>query len=490
MKRLLFYLPLIALFAACTKTPVAIEKLSNGKAALNAAPSTLSGTSGFRGLNWADPGDNFQNGAVVPSGLDSNDTYATTQAKAANIISGFQQRNANTIRLPVNIPSVLQSWWGSYTGAIDTALGSGMTVILCYWEAASPKNGLVNNYTGFWNMWQTIVNKYGSNPNVYFEVFNEPHGYSVADLNNLYGTWLNNYPSVPRNRIILDGAGYSSDVNDVGADSRFPNCLLSFHDYTWFEPNNNTSGDWEASLSRLSYPGRTIVTEFGIPMTNGKNYLGAAGTDGEITYFQGMTNRIQSLGMGCVYWPGLRNGDGYSLLTLSGTSLITNNASGLSRLQFAWGVGSITQPYGSFDPNANYKIICRNSNKALDVYNSSTANGGSIDQWDYWGGTNQQWKFTSLGNGVFAITNVNSGKALDVNGISTTAGASIIQWDYWGGANQQWRIVDMGFGYFQIINVNSGQSLDVNGASTANGAGLIQWYWSGNRNQQWQIVKL
>ncbi|PSL44305.1 ricin-type beta-trefoil lectin protein [Chitinophaga niastensis] len=491
MRRLLFYLLLITFLSGCSKALQ--EKISSntlpGKH-MSATALAATGTSGFKGVNWADPADNFKDGWVVPSGLSSSDNYVTTQIKAANIINGFQQRGINTIRIPINPPTVLEAWWGSYTGAIDTAANAGMKVILGCWEGSSSRNGLVDDYTLFWNMWQTVVNKYGNNSNVYFEVFNEPHGYSLSDLNNLYADWLTHYPTVPKNRVLLDGAGYATDVNGVGADSRLSACLLSYHNYTWFDNNKTTVADWEAAITAINYPERTIVTEFGIPMTNGKDYLGAPGQDREIAYFQGITNRVLSRSIGSVYWPGLRTGDSYSLLTLNGTTLTTNNASGLSRLQYAWGNATITQPYGTFDGNAWYKIICRQSNKSLDVYGSSTINGGNIIQWDYWGGNNQQWKLTSLGNGLFSIINRNSGKALDVNNSSTTGGTGIIQWDYWGGVNQQWKIVDMGFGYFQVINANSSQSLDVNGASGTNGAGIIQWPWSGNTNQQWQIIKL
>lgn len=490
MKHVLCYVVFLCLLVACKKGLT--DSTGTNSEPVQPAPaaaSLLAASADLKGVNWADPDDNFEDGVVVISGLTSTDNYATTKSKAGNIINAFQQRGANTIRIPVNPPTVSGSWWTAYTGAIDTAVNKGLNVILAYWEGSSSRDGIIDNTTQFWNMWQTIVTKYGSNSRVFFEPFNEPHGYNATDLKNIYGTWLTNYPGVPRDRILLDGAGYAQDVNVVGSDSRFTNCLLSYHNYTWFDNNKTTVGDWEAAIQSIAYPARTVVTEFGIPMTNGKNYLGASGTDREIAYFQGMTNAILARGMGCVYWPGLRNGDSYSLLTLSGTSLSTNNASGLSRLQFAWGSTSITQPAGSFNSSAWYRIVCRQSNKALDVNGSSTANGANIIQWDYWGGTNQQWKITSLGNGYFSIINRNSSKALDVTGSSTTGGANIIQYTYSGGNNQQWKILDMGFGYFEVINRNSGLSLDVNGASTVNGATVIQWPYSGARNQQWQIVQ-
>ncbi|OQP58294.1 hypothetical protein A3860_08225 [Niastella vici] len=483
----LFPCLLIFLLAACSKKQTALNET---QADPNTTTVTVNATNNFKGVNWADPADNFKDGLVVISGLSSSDSYATVQTKSGNILTGFQNRGANTVRMPVNPATVSQSWWNAYTGAIDLAASRGMNVVLAYWEGSSSQDGLVDNTSQFYSMWQTIVNKYGSNSHVYFEPMNEPHGYSSTDLNNLYATWLSNYPSVPRGRIILDGQGYAQNVNVVGADSRLSSCLLSYHNYTWFDNNKTTTGDWVAAIQSIAYPDRTIVTEFGIPMTTGKNYLGAPGSDREIAYFQGMTEGILARNMGCIYWPGLRDGDSYSLTTWNGSSMTTNNASGLSRLQYAWGSASISFPLGSFNSSAWYSIVCRNSNKALDVNGSSTANGGTIIQWDYWGGNNQQWKITSLGNGYFSIINRNSNKALDVNGSSTTAGTGIIQWDYSGGNNQQWRIVDQGFGYFQITNRNSGQSLDVNSASTTNGASVIQWPYNGGRNQQWQIVQL
>lgn len=489
MKKLLACL-LPVLVAACTKSPSGTSREEQEPALSNRLPVTVNATNNFKGLNWADPADNFKDGLVVVSGLAATDSYATVQSKSGPILTAFQNRGANTVRLPVNPSTVSQSYWSAYTGAIDLAVSRSMNVILAYWEGSSSRDGLVDNTTQFWSMWQTIVNKYGTNSRVYFEPINEPHGYSTTDLNNLYATWLSNYASVPRGRIILDGQGYAQNVNVVGADSRLSSCLLSYHNYTWFDNNKTTVGDWVAAIQSIAYPDRTIVTEFGIPMTTGKNYLGAPGSDREIAYLQGMTQGILGRSMGCVYWPGLRNGDTYSLLTLSGSTLTTNNASGLTRLQYGWGNTSISFPAGSFNSSAWYRIVCRNSNKALDVNGSSTANGGAIVQWDYWGGNNQQWKITNLGNGYYSIINRNSNKALDVNGGSTTSGTGIIQYDYSGGNNQQWRIVDMGFGYFEVTNRNSGQSLDVNGASTANGGGVIQWPYNGGRNQQWQIVQL
>ncbi|GAA3968258.1 ricin-type beta-trefoil lectin domain protein [Mucilaginibacter dorajii] len=451
--------------------------------------------SALKGVNWAADGDNFSDGILVLSGLSSADSYATVSAKADAVLSGIQTNTgANTVRIPVNYSTVSQTWWNSYTGVIDKAVSKGMNVILGCWEGSSSEDGKIDNTTQFWSMWQTIVTKYGSNTHVYFEIFNEPHGYSLTDWTTICAQWLSNYPSVPQGRILISGTSYSQDITGVGADSRFSGCLLSIHDYTFFSNGTNTTAaQWESRLRGNigSYSSRAVLTEFGVPMNGGKNYTGAIGGDQEIAYLQGLTNQVRSFGMGAVYWPGIRTGDSYAMEALggSGTSLTVSNtnASGLSRLKYAWGVG--TGGTDVFYTGAYYRLLNLNSGQALDVNAASTANGAGIIQWPQNGGNNQQWVITDNGGGYYKITNRNSGQALDVNGAATTNGAGIIQWPWNGGNNQQWALTSTNTGIYKAINRNSGLALDVNGASTTNGAGIIQWPYSGANNQQWQIVQ-
>lgn len=134
-----------------------------------------------------------------------------------------------------------------------------------------------------------------------------------------------------------------------------------------------------------------------------------------------------------------------------------------------------------------YKLINRNSGKALDVYKKSTANGGDVIQWSYNGGNNQKWIITDMGNG-YKLINVNSKMALDVNNSSTENGGDVIQWTDNGQNNQRWSIVNLGNGYYNLVNVNSGKLLDVDNKLTTDGANVLQWSNNGNYNQQWEIV--
>ena len=448
------------------------------------------GAAGMAGVNWADARDNFVDGWVIPSGLTASDDYATVQAKADDIISGFQNNmGANTVRLPINPNSVLESWWGAYRGAIDMSLTKGMKVVIACWEANSSRDGRVDNLSSFWSMWDVVVNRYANNSNVYFEVFNEPHGYSSTDLRNLYANWLNRYPQIPKGRIMLGGTGYSEDVKPIGADSRFNGCLLSLHIYAWWGHHTNPS-DWETQLRNAygSYGSRTVLTEFGVPMTTGMNYNGPASGNYEIAFLQGITNGLRNGNLSSIYWPGLRNGDTYTIQQLNGSgtnlSLSTTNTSGLDRIRYGWGLGS------GFNSNAYYRLVNRNSGLVLDVNGASTTNGATVIQWSWSGGNNQQWRIEGTGSGYYRLVNRNSGQVLDVSGGSTTDGAQVIQWPWNGGNNQQWRIEEVGSGYYRLINRNSGDALDVNAGSTVNGAQVIQWPWNGGNNQQWQIIML
>jgi hypothetical protein len=137
--------------------------------------------------------------------------------------------------------------------------------------------------------------------------------------------------------------------------------------------------------------------------------------------------------------------------------------------------------------NGTFVIYNRNSGKALDL-NTST---GGIIQYSYWGGDNQKWILSSVGNGYYSISPVsNPNVAIDVANQSTADGASIGTYSYWGGANQQFQFVDLGNGYYKIVNKNSGKVLDVSGSSTNDAANVIQWgYWGGN-NQQWSLTSV
>ena len=295
-------------------------------------------------VNWADPGDNFQAGVLQPSGLSATtDTYATVLAKANAILSGFQTAlSANSIRIPINEPTVASaSWWAAYKGIFDAAISKNMKVIVAYWY--KPGVGTVPDMSAFYTMWQTVVDAYGANNLVYFDVINEPSGYSPTAFINLVVEWMGNYPSVPPNRVLVAGNYDDTDVNQQGADSRLAGCILNIHIYA-IGSTDTSEGDWTTQLKNAvgPYASRTVVSEYGAPMTDGTDYSGAINGNAFVAYMNAVTSQIRASGMGSCYWPGLKNGDWYSITTLEGTgsnlSLTVNNASGLALIQSAWGM--------------------------------------------------------------------------------------------------------------------------------------------------------
>lgn len=422
-------------------------------------------TSGFHGVNWADPRDNFADDAVVPSGLSTADSYATTKTKAGQILDGFRSRlGANTVRLPVNPASVGTTWWNSYTGAIDAASDRGMSVILSYWEGASSRDGKVDNTTAYWAMWNTAVTKYAGNANVYFEPMNEPHGYSFTDWSAICATWLANYSQVPRARVILSGTGYNQNVTQLGADSRFTGTLLSVHLYKFFS-SNTTYAQFKAQLAGEvgGYAGRTLLDEWGAPMTDATNYHAANSTNPFVTYLQASSDFARENSMGTVYWPGLRTADPYAMETLSGSTLADNNSSGRDLLLASWNVSA-----------TRTGTVTGLAGKCLDTAANGTASPKVVIT-TCSGAAGQTW---TLQNG--ALTS--GGKCADATGAATANGTKIIAYACGGAGNQQWVVSGT-----RLVNGNSGTCLDVPGSATADGTQVILYTCSGAANQQWKL---
>jgi len=136
--------------------------------------------------------------------------------------------------------------------------------------------------------------------------------------------------------------------------------------------------------------------------------------------------------------------------------------------------------------NGTYKLINRNSGKALDAYGAGTANGTQIIQWTYGGGANQKWTVTSLGSSLYKIIGVQSGRSIDISNWGTANGTKVQLWDYLGGTNQKFYFNATSGGYYEISPSHAtGSCLDVSGGSTADGAIVQLWQWLNANNQQW-----
>jgi hypothetical protein len=479
------------LLAALITVP--ISTLSGASPAAAQDPALNAGQ--FQGVNWAMPGDNFSYDAVVPEGLTESDSYETVKAKANAILSGFQSTlGANTVRLPINSHSVPGTTWGDkYVGAIDAATAKGFKVILSYWDGdgidkdndgkpdGPGANGKVVDADAFNSMWKAVTDRYGSNSLVYFEPYNEPHGYSADEWKNIAADWIANHPTIPKNRIVVSGSGDNVDVKPVCADSRLDGTYLSLHHYAFSKPEKDYAGwvsDFKSGVGDCA--SRTVVDEFGAPMDSladtGFDYNDANSTSNFVRYLRADTDTIRSLGMGAVYWPALGGKhkerptyDYYSLFDLKGTgtelALGTRNISGIDRLKYAWGIdpGSHTSMLRNVDGNGcldvpdlshgnvqvqvydqcwggdnqrwtrtpSGQITVYNGTKCLDAYREGTSNATEVGTYDCNGQDNQKWMFYSDGT----IRSLRSGLCLDKD----LATSKVQLWSCWGGNNQKWK---------------------------------------------------
>jgi hypothetical protein len=360
-----------------------------GALAVTAATPARAATSQFHGVNWADPNDNFITGPNIPVGLSTADSYATTYTKSTAILKGFQNLGANTVRMGFNAATTSGTWWNDYTAALDAATALGMNVVVAPWL----QSGKVSDTTSFYTMWDTMINKYGGHSNFYFDIMNEPFGYSAGSLTNFEAGWLARYPGLPRGHVIVPGTSYDTNLCAEGADTRLSGTLLSIHIYGMFGDSHTTEAGWVSDFNSAlcGYASRAVLTEFGVPMTTGVNYDGPRDGTNDLSYLYGITDTVRSKGIGSILWTGVKQaaqtvGPGpcenhscaITSLNGSGTnlSLGITNQSGLDRLQYGWGVGN--------DPGS----------AGLQIYDCN-------------GGTNQEWSHRP--NGEFRLPALASG---------------------------------------------------------------------------------
>ncbi len=466
---------------------------------VTSTPAAQATTNQFHGVNWADVRDNYLTDPNVPIGLSRSDNYATTYTKATAILRGFQSLGSNTVRFGINPQTTSSSWWNSLVAAYDAADALGMNVMIAPW--LPPGAGRITDMNAFNAMWDVVINKYRGNSRFYFNLVNEPWGYTATELTNLAAAFVQRYSTVPRGRLVIPGLWSDIDLCAVGADSRLSGTLLSIHMYTLGGETHPTEAGWINSFkARLcGYADRAVLTEFGVPMNTGVNYNGPRDGNNNVSYFYALTDTVRELGMGSLVWTGVKEANqtqgpgpcfnascAITSLTGSGTdlSLTVNNRSGLDRLHHAWGIGGPTPtptlptPTPTPSPGTGGPVHAVGAGKCLDVPNASQANNTRLAIWDCHGGTNQQFTYTA-GKQLRVYGN----KCVDASGHGRTNGTPIIIWDCGGGTNQQWNANANG----TITGVESGLCLDVTGGSTANGAMVQLWTCNGNSRQQWRL---
>lgn len=151
----------------------------------------------------------------------------------------------------------------------------------------------------------------------------------------------------------------------------------------------------------------------------------------------------------------------------------------------------------NFAPNA----VCsnpdtfwnENSSKVMEVYDSRTNNGATVDQWSSNGTNTQKWCLYQIPDSapVFEIVNDNSGKCLDVTNDTPANGTKVQQWSCLGNENQEWVQGGTGSGPGNIwepaMDIDHGYDfvLEVYGSSTADGGQVDIWKQNQSSTQYW-----
>jgi hypothetical protein len=76
----------------------------------------------------------------------------------------------------------------------------------------------------------------------------------------------------------------------------------------------------------------------------------------------------------------------------------------------------------------------------LEISNGSSADGARVVQTTDAGRPSQQWSLAQDPGGFIHLLNRASGKALESSYQVTTDGSPLDQYPYWGGTNQQWSL--------------------------------------------------
>jgi hypothetical protein len=212
-------------------------------------------------------------------------------------------------------------------------------------------------------------------------------------------------------------------------------------------------------------------------MTIGLNYGNHEGNT-STAYLGALTQKARELGMGLVYWPGLRDGDSYSMTTRGDDGTLTvNSESGLAQVQWGWGLLD-EEPVNDLPPAPPGEPLRGvASNRCVDVPGFSTTAGTQLDLWDCNGGGNQSWNWTADKQ-----LTVYGDMCMTIGGDGASAGSPVVIDDCTDAPNQAWELnADLTVTSVAYPDL----CLDAAGAGTGNGTPIDVWYCNGATNQQW-----
>lgn len=134
-----------------------------------------------------------------------------------------------------------------------------------------------------------------------------------------------------------------------------------------------------------------------------------------------------------------------------------------------------------------FELRAVHSNKCMDL-----DAWGNVQQWSCWGGSNQYWKLQVAPKTEIQVINgpldASRKKCLDTDGSSHSDGGTVQQWDCWGGINQQWFVVRFDDGTVELKPRHSGMCLAIRDAGLDNGTLAEQWTCDGSPSRRFTLT--
>lgn len=243
-------------------------------------------------------------------------------------VDGLEPAGFGSLRLAVNFESALDS---GYLDALERALRAvGDHGVLCFFDTqrdgeGSHGSGRPNDLDALVAAWRAIHARFAAFPGVRYELFNEPFGYPrgvagakvyLADMERVIAE-----AELPRERVVLDGIGYASDVRSL-ADAGWTG-LMAYHFYPMWLPAGQRTQERFSNLVQAGLKGlstRVLLTEFGARLDLGDTYR-QYHPDGDASANQnalrGLHDALKALSQagtpvaGLYHWHGWNNGDTY-----------------------------------------------------------------------------------------------------------------------------------------------------------------------------------
>ena len=307
------------------------------------------------------------------------------------------------------------------------------------------------------------------------------HGSSDSDSGNRYVTFHHNRWENINSRAPLFRFGYGhifnnyyNNVESTGINSRM-GALLRVENNVFENAQNplvsfysDEIGYWDARGNQLT----NVSWEEGDGIIAGNSMASTTTYNPPYSYNLMPTSEVKSHVIACA---GVNKGSDCGSGSSGGSS----------------GGGSSSGGSNNGTVNGTYQIRPVHSGKALDVAYCGNTAGTNVQQWSWLNNDCQKWNISSVDGIWHRISPVNAPNlGLDVDSFSTAPGGNLMLWDYWGGSNQQFRFQSAGSGKWRIINRNSELCADVDGISTADGANIMQWTCiAGNSNQQFELIR-